>query len=437
MSKVAIIFGISGEQGLTVARGILNDGSYQVIYGVTHSIAKHLHHIKRQLDVHVVLPPHMNNSTTTTNTNNKRCLLLQEADLSNATSLKAIFQTVQGQSIDIFLVTTTDLPPPDSADASLHDSEEREYQTIKQFFDTLKQVHEQQPKEGKVERHVVFSTLENVRGLVKWLELHHNNEKLAHLKPLDDGGIVPHYTSKGRGGEYALSLIHGAPSPWKTDTKSLQSTVAYPSIVPGLNVTLITLPFLYSNFTASAVPLPDVCPASGQPTQWSISAYLGDSTHRIEMLSVSDLQYIVPALFRTKEYSGQNIHLSSEKITMDYVARQFADLFGKDVIYAPLTVEEMNVMDIEGAECFAQMCQYLASPWGNRGDVELTRDIMGKVGREPQTFSDWLLTHSDEEAFEQVGLTVDGELCSLLNVIVGYKRVCSFWPTSGIHSFVI
>jgi hypothetical protein len=56
------------------------------------------------------------------------------------------------------------------------------------------------------------------------------------------------------------------------------------------------------------------------------------------------------------------------------------------------------------------MCVYWSSEFGNRGDVEVTREIVAEVGREPQTFGDWLLTHSDEEAFERVGLTVDGEI---------------------------
>ena len=130
----------------------------------------------------------------------------------------------------------------------------------------------------------------------------------------------------------------------------------------------------------------------------------------MDMLSVSDLQYIVPVLFQNREkYQGRNIRLSAQKITMDEVAYQFADLFGKDVIYSPLTVEEMSSLEMPGAPAFAQMCQYLASSYANRGDVEETREIMKEFGeREPQTFQDWLLTHSDEKAFEKVGLTVDG-----------------------------
>ena len=104
---------------------------------------------------------------------------------------------------------------------------------------------------------------------------------------------------------------------------------------------------------------------------------------------------------------------------MDRVAYLFSDLFGKDVIYSPLTVEEMtaSLEGMPGATAFAQMCLYLGSDAANRGDVKETREIMvmaascfgGGNEKEPQTFQDWLLTHSDEEGFERMGLTRDGE----------------------------
>lgn len=38
---------------------------------------------------------------------------------------------------------------------------------------------------------------------------------------------------------------------------------------------------------------------------------------------------------------------------MDKVAYQFADLFKKDVINLPLTVEEMSLLEVPGAPVFA------------------------------------------------------------------------------------
>lgn len=410
--KVAIVFGISGEQGQHVAHGLLADSSYNAVYGVTHSIEENIDNIKRYLeDVEVIT-----NYPAGSNGGTNRCLFLIEGELSDPNSIRSIFKTARASSIDIFLVTTTDLPPENSTDTSLHDCEEREFQTIKTFFDVLKEVHQERVSSNiTIERHVVFSTLENVRGLVEWLNAHKVDDELANMKPLDDGGIVPHYTSKGRGGEYALKLLHGLPSPWDTqDPESLYYNrhEKTSSIIPGLSLTLITLPFLHSNFTASATPL---ATASEQRTQWSIQACLGDGSSRtIDMLSVSDLQYIVPVIFKNRtKYQGRNIRLSAEKISLDQVAYEFADLFGKDVVYAPLTPGEMIEIDPQ-SEIFAQMCQYLASPWGNQGDLDITNEIMGIAKRKPQTFVDWLLTHSDDEAFRRVGLTDDGKILSLL-----------------------
>jgi hypothetical protein len=262
-NKAAIIFGISGEQGQHVARGLLSDPSYIIIYGVTHSIEDHREAIERQLGVSVLplLPRHDDggdaDGVDDTTSDKKQCIHLLEGNLSNATSLQRIFTAPTSlhssncsssssiTSIDIFLVTTTDLPPDDSTDASLHDCEEREYQTIKLFFDTLKDVHLNQNRNDNVG--VVFSTLENVRSLVEYMKRHpelYKDDLLTNMKPLDDGGIVPHFTGKGRGGEYALRLIHGVPDPWTAvaDSKQeygllsleQQSRVAVPSLIPGL-----------------------------------------------------------------------------------------------------------------------------------------------------------------------------------------------------------
>ena len=127
------------------------------------------------------------------------------------------------------------------------------------------------------------------------------------------------------------------------------------------------------------------------------------------MFSISDLKYIVPTLFEQYEkYQGRTIKLSGEKLAMDQVAFLFSDLFGKDIIYSPLTLEEMSLLDIPEVPAFAQMCQYLASSYADH-DLEETKALMSASGREPQTFNDWLLSHSDEESFEKVGLNSDGK----------------------------
>ena len=345
MTTPALIFGISGDQGLQVAHGLIAAGGYGPIFGATSSLD------------HVADPQSIPDGVQ-----------LVQVDISNKAEVKRVL--LETKATAIFLVTTTDLPPESSAMGSLKEAEEFEYDAIVSFFDCLVDVHKQND-DGLV-RHVVFSCLDDVEAIAAEAD-----DSLLDIKPLDDGSIVPHYSGKGRAGSYALRLLES---------------------MPDLSVTLLTLPFLHSNFLASAIPLPN----EGQ-TQWTISACLGDA--KIDMCSVSDLAYIVPKLLEAREiYDGYNVKVSAEKISLEEVAETFADLFGKDVIYNPLNVEEMASLDIPGSDAFAQMCQFLASPFSSH-DVGVTETIM--FPRKPQLFKDWLLTHSDHPSFEKVGLNLD------------------------------
>ena len=425
-NNVALVFEISGDQGQSVAAGLLATGIYQKVYGVTRDVSKHhAKAIANHMSVPVVnIDVQTENDDKHVTFSTDKHVTLIDADLNSSSSLRRVF--ARTRATDIFLVTTTDVPTEDAAVGSFHESEELEYESIKTFFDVLVEVQKKEWSEAgndeKVERHVVFSTYCNVRGLVEWLEFHKSDievesevDDLISMKPLDDGGIVPHYSGKGRGGEYALKLIHGIPDPWKQpptqDTMLspwMSSASPSPTIIPGLTVTNITLPFLHTNFALSAAPLPTTS-SEGRATQWSISACLGDSSHPLDMFSISDLKYIVPTLFEQYEkYQGRTIKLSGEKLAMDQVAFLFSDLFGKDIIYSPLTLEEMSLLDIPEVPAFAQMCQYLASSYADH-DLEETKALMSASGREPQTFNDWLLSHSDEESFEKVGLNSDGK----------------------------
>jgi len=88
---------------------------------------------------------------------------------------------------------------------------------------------------------------------------------------------------------------------------------------------------------------------------------------------------------------------------MDDIAAAFSDLFGKDVIYNPLLPDEVAALPFPSAPAMAQMCHYLQHCQAY--DLETTKEIM--FPRQPQSFQDWLLTHSDSNAFERVGLDLD------------------------------
>ena len=189
--------------------------------------------------------------------------------------------------------------------------------------------------------------------------------------------------AKGKGAEYALNLLK--------DT-------------PDLTLTLLTLPFVYSNFLGFFTPLPVDSEQDNHSHQRQISASLGDGGKPIDMMSVSDLSTVVPHLLQNPaQFQNQNLRLSACQISMDEIAAHFSDLFGKDVIYNPLTPQEVSAIPHGAAPAMAQMGQYLqhAPPH----DAQATEKLM--FPRRPQQFQDWLLIHSDSSAFEKVGLDRD------------------------------
>jgi hypothetical protein len=121
----------------------------------------------------------------------------------------------------------------------------------------------------------------------------------------------------------------------------------------------------------------------------------------------------------SSKYSGKNLRIASECISMDEIAQNFGDLFGKDVIYNPLLPQELASLEFPSAPAMAQMCQYLGSSLLKQHDLELTKNLLGPQG--PTTFSTWLLTHSDSTAFAQVGLDRDAPELT---------KICVFGATS-------
>ena len=110
-----------------------------------------------------------------------------------------------------------------------------------------------------------------------------------------------------------------------------------------------------------------------------------------------------------------NLRLTSEKLSMYTVASIFSDIFGKNVIYNPLTVEEMSKLSkkVPSAPAISQMCHFLADKHSSH-DMEMTQAVM--FPKKSQLFKDWLLTHSDHHNLEEVGLSVDS--LPILTVVV-------------------
>ena len=106
-----------------------------------------------------------------------------------------------------------------------------------------------------------------------------------------------------------------------------------------------------------------------------------------------------------EKYEDMNLRLAGQQISMDQVAAAFSDLYGKDVVYNPLSPEEISLLPFPQAPAMAQMCQFLGDSRSLQHDLEITASVA--FPRRLQTFQDWLLTHSDATAFQRVGLTMD------------------------------
>jgi hypothetical protein len=259
-SKPALVFGANTEQGRAVLEGLV-DAGYDPVYAFT-----------RETDKETLV--YLEDGLGAT---------IRQGDLQNPEHVKdALLET---QASAIFLSTTTNLPTEIGRTAGFSDAAEDEYQVIVLFFQILKDVYQI----DTMPRHVVFSVRDNVQALN--LQILQDTGDLW-IEPLPDGSIVPHYSAKGRGGEFAMEYLK--------DTHDLK-------------LTLITLPFLYSNFLGFFAPLRDET-----QTQWLLTACFGDGSNKIDMMGASDLSRIVRKLdvlfvksdFLFKKRKLNNSHLS-------------------------------------------------------------------------------------------------------------------------------
>ena len=246
----ALVFGASGEQGRAVVEGMV-DAGYQPVYAFARFDNDNYTETTRS----PTTSPTKNAAARTYLTDALGATLLT-GDLQNPDDVLEALQTTKAKAI--FFVTTTELPAElNQTESGFSDAMEAEYQVIVTFFQLLKQAW----TKDRIRRHVVFSTRDNVQKVVK----QGMKEGQVWIDPLEDGSIVPHYSAKGRGGEYAQEYLADCPD---------------------LQLTLLTLPFLFSNFLGFFCPLPD-------ETQWTLAACFGDGSNLIDMMGAQDLAVIV------------------------------------------------------------------------------------------------------------------------------------------------
>jgi NmrA-like family len=228
-TRSALVFGASSEQGRAVLEGLVNRHKYESVHVCTRDVKSEATYLIDGIGATSVL----------------------SCDVQNPQSVRDAL--VSTNATAIFFVTTTDLP-------SIPEQTFGEYEVIAEFFHVLKDVYDH----DRLPRHVVLSVHDNVQRVAREL-LESTGE--TWIEPLDDGSIVPHFSAKGKGGEYAVQYLK--------DT-------------PDLKLTLITLPFLYSNFLGFFAPLPN----EGR-TQWMLTACFGNGSNKIDMMATSDLATIV------------------------------------------------------------------------------------------------------------------------------------------------
>jgi hypothetical protein len=142
------------------------------------------------------------------------------------------------------------------------------------------------------------------------------------------------------------------------------------------------------------------------PLSFLPSKHVGYS-HHCHLYLLLPFPLSVNVYHQADKFDGQILRLASERISMNEIAKQFSDLFGKDVVYNPLLPKELAAMDIPAAPAMAQMCQFLGDSRELVHDLELTQRLAQP--RKLANFEAWLLTHSDSTAFSRVGLDRDAE----------------------------
>ena len=162
----ALVFGASGEQGRAVMEGLVDLG-YTPVYGFTR-----LHDKEEEIYLRDGLGG-----------------IVWKGDIANPDDVRKALLETKAQAI--FFVTTTELPTEIGQTTGCWNAMEAEYEVIQMFFDSLVQVH----KEDGIQRHVVFSTKDNVQRMYHDMQgCATQRAELQSIVPMDDGSIVPHYS---------------------------------------------------------------------------------------------------------------------------------------------------------------------------------------------------------------------------------------------------
>jgi uncharacterized protein YbjT (DUF2867 family) len=203
-------------------------------------------------------------------------------------------------------------------------------------------------------KHVVWSTLEDTRP---------HFEHLGTEPPTLHGEYkVPHFDAKG---EANASFIR-----------------------QGVPTTFLETTFFYEAFLKGQGPHRD------QNGELVLTNPMGDSV--MALVASEDIGRTAYGIFRAgARFIGRTVGLAGAHLTGDELAALFTKVLGENVVYRPLTHDQMRAAGFPGADELGNMYQFYAEAAdafvGNR-DIALIRQINPRL----TSLEQWLTEHKDE-----------------------------------------
>eukprot|EP00002_Diphylleia_rotans_P031003 TRINITY_DN6419_c0_g1_i1.p2 TRINITY_DN6419_c0_g1~~TRINITY_DN6419_c0_g1_i1.p2 ORF type:complete len:307 (-),score=79.25 TRINITY_DN6419_c0_g1_i1:253-1173(-) len=190
-------------------------------------------------------------------------------------------------------------------------------------------------------KHVVWSTLENVKALVG-----------SKIKPIGNY-VVPHFDGKGLISDYYKSI--------------------------GLPVTDLYTSFYYDNW-AGMMP-----PRKGEDGDYHIYLNVGETA--MAAVSTEDIGKVAAAAFDHADSIGQNIYAVGQRTPLAEYAAVFSKVLGKKFHYHAIPTEAVAAWGFPGADDLANMFEFYRDfPELMKRNVEDTK----KFAPDAKNFEEWL-----------------------------------------------
>ncbi|XP_048780018.2 nmrA-like family domain-containing protein 1 isoform X2 [Ostrea edulis] len=210
-------------------------------------------------------------------------------------------------------------------------------------------------------KHIIFNGSENVKKII--------------------GKECNHLDSKSAIEEYIREV----------DNPSVDVT-GVNSVMPGINFTILRLPFWFENFYTVFKP------HKLKHAVYTVALPLEGT--EIDAMSVEDVgDVIVSILSKPKQYYGKTLNISVEKLSMEDIVETFNRHFDNRKFTDPkIRVKDMEKFQFPGAKDLAAMFEFYQTEQSLR-DIKLTK----RLNPHAMTFDRWLSDNKDriEEALRE------------------------------------